>query len=157
MDAVVVRGEDRWQFEAITPKTLDSMVATAEMFSEVSVPAGVDRQRPTFGEGGNDSFAWHGAAAADFDGDGWVDLFVAGPMDNTLYRNDGTGRLVDIRRGRGLEGLDSGVSVLALDFDNDGDLDVFISAVGTQKLLENRLVPDGELTFRDVSARAGVA
>jgi hypothetical protein len=157
MDAVVVRGEDRWQFEAITPKTLDSMVATAEMFSEVSVPAGVDRQRPTFGEGGNDSFAWHGAAAADFDGDGWVDLFVAGPMDNTLYRNDGTGRLVDISAAAGLEGIDSGVSVLALDFDNDGDLDVFISGVGTQILLENRLVPDGELTFRDVSARAGIA
>jgi hypothetical protein len=157
MDAVVARGETRWQFEAITPKTLDSMVATSELFSEVSVPAGVDAQRPTFGEGGNDSFAWHGAAAADFDRDGWMDLFVTGPIDSTLYRNDGSGRFVDVTKEAGLEGLDSGVGVLALDFDNDGDLDVFVSAVGTQKLFENRLVQDGALKFRDISTRSGVA
>jgi hypothetical protein len=157
MDAVVARGETKWQFEAVTPKTLDSMVATRELFSEVSLPAGVDERRPAFGEGGNDSFAWHGAAAADFDRDGWVDLFVAGPVDSTLYRNDGTGRFADVTAQAGLEGLDSGVGVLALDFDNDGDLDAFLAAVGTQKLLENRLAQDGVLRFRDVSVQSGVA
>jgi hypothetical protein len=157
MDAVVVRGAARWQFESMVPKSLESMLATHELFSEVSVPAGVDRRLPVFGEGGNDSFAWHGAAAADFDRDGWIDLFVAGPIDNVLYRNDGTGRFVDITAQAGLEGLDSGVGVLALDFDNDGDLDVFLSAVGTQRLFENRLVQEGVLAFRDVSVKAGVA
>jgi hypothetical protein len=157
MDAVIARGDARWQFESVTPKTMDSMVATAELFSEVGVPAGVDARRPAFGEGGNDSFAWHGAAAADFDRDGWVDLFVTGPIDSTLYRNDRAGHLVDVTKDAGIAGLDSGVGVLALDFDNDGDLDVFVSAVGTQRLFENRFAQDGVLRFSDVSVQAGVA
>jgi FG-GAP-like repeat len=157
LEVVVGRTADRWQFEAITPKPLESMVATTDMFSEVSLPAGVDQRRPGFGEGGNDSFAWHGAAAADFDNDGWIDLFVTGPVDSVLYRNDGTGRFTDATDAAGLRGIDSGVAVLALDYDNDGDTDLFISAVGTQRLLENRLIPDGVLKFRDVSVSAGVA
>ncbi len=146
-----------WQFEHLTFAALDSMVATADLVSEVAIPAGVDARRPAFGESGNDGFAWHGAAAADFDNDGWVDLLVTGPVDSVLYRNDRAGRFTDATQSSGLEGLDSGVAPLALDFDNDGDTDVFVSAVGTQRLLENRLVPDGTLRFRDVSAASGVA
>ena len=146
-----------WQFEQLTFAALDSMVATADLVSEVAIPAGVDARRPAFGESGNDGFAWHGAAAADFDNDGWVDLLVTGPVDSVLYRNDRAGRFTDATQSSGLEGLDSGVAPLALDFDNDGDTDLFISAVGAQRLFENRLVPDGTLRFRDVSAASGVA
>jgi hypothetical protein len=157
VNAVVARGQSRWQFESLAVKTLDSMVASEDLFHEVGAPAGVARVYPAFGEGGNDSFAWHGAAAADFDRDGWMDLWVTGPLDNILYLNDRAGRFTDATAAVGLTGLDSGVAPLAADLDNDGDLDVFVSAVGSQKLFENRLVPDGTLRFVDVSARAGVA
>lgn len=146
-----------WQFEQLAPQGLESQVATADLVSEVAIPAGVDLRRPAFGEGTGNAFAWHGAAAADFDNDGWMDLVVAGPFDSLLYRNDGTGKFVDGTEAAGLAGLDSGVAPLALDYDNDGDMDLFLSNVGPQHLLENRLVPDGVLRFRDVSGRAGVA
>jgi hypothetical protein len=53
--------------------------------------------------------------------------------------------------------LASGVAPLLIDHDNDGDDDIFITAVGDQILLENRLVPDGELVFWDVSQELRVA
>ncbi len=37
-----------------------------------------------------------GVAAGDFDNDGNVDLFVAGVLHNTLYRNLGNGKFQDV-------------------------------------------------------------
>ncbi|MFQ5915933.1 MAG: FG-GAP repeat domain-containing protein, partial [Nitrospinota bacterium] len=147
----------RWQFESFVLESLKSMVATTDIFSEVSVPAGVAASRPPFGSPGNSGFAWHGAAAADFNNDGWLDLFVTGPEHNFLYVNDAQGRFREASQEAGLNLVAGGVAPLALDYDNDGDQDVFLSAVGSQMLLENRLVPDGTLIFRDVSRTAGVA
>ena len=147
----------RWQFKSFVLVSLDSMVATTDLFSEVSVPAGVAASLPPFGSPGNVGFVWYGAAAADFNRDGWIDLFVTGPERSHLYLNDGQGRFQDASKDAGLQLLDSGVAPLVLDYDNDGDEDVFISAVGSQILLENRLIPDGKLEFRDVSLKAGVA
>lgn len=147
----------RWQFDSFVLVNLDSQVAATDLFSEVTLPAGVAASRPPYGSAGNTGFVWHGAAAADFNADGWIDLFVAGPARSYLYLNNGQGRFREAAAEAGLELLDSGVAPLALDYDNDGDADVFISAVGPQMLLENRLVPDGKLVFRDVSLKAGVA
>jgi hypothetical protein len=155
----VRRGESRWQFHRFDLTSVESLVATRDLFSEVALPAGVEMRLPPYGAPGNKphNFAWHGAAAADFNNDGWMDLFVTGPRRSYLYLNQGNGRFRDASSEAGLEGLHAGVAPLALDFDNDGDTDIFISAVGPQMLLENRLVPDGKLVFRDVSLPAGVA
>lgn len=71
-----------------------------------------------------------GAAASDYDDDGWVDLFVTrldGP--NLLYHNEGDGRFRDVSRDVGLgDSLRSNGAVWA-DVDNDGDLDLFVSVV----------------------------
>jgi len=147
----------RWQFESWKLAGLDSMVATADLFSEVAAPAGVSASLPAFGAPGNGGFVWHGAAAADFDRDGWQDLFVTAPDRNFLYLNDGRGRFADAGDRLGVKTLATGVAPLALDYDNDGDADVFISSVGQQVMLENRLVPDGKLAFVDSSLEAGVA
>ena len=155
---MVRRGKNgRWQFESFAVAHLESMVAETDLFSEVAVPAGVAATRPPYGSPGNTSFVWHGAAAADWNNDGWIDLFVTGADRNFLYLNDSQGRFQDVSDAAGLSFVDGGVAPVALDFDNDGDQDVFVSTVGAQILLENRLVPDGKLSFHDVSLQAGVA
>jgi hypothetical protein len=146
----------RWQFDSFSLVSLDSMVASADLFSEVAIPANVSASRPAYGTNGNTGFVWHGATAADFDRDGWIDLFVTSPDRNFLYLNDRRGRFRDASQEAGVGSLASGTAPLALDYDNDGDSDLFISAVGAQVMMENRLVPDGRLEFRDVSQEAGV-
>ena len=69
-----------------------------------------------------------GAAAGDFDNDGWTDLFLttfAGP--DTLLRND-HGRFVDVTRNAGIaqDGLWS-VSAGFFDLEGDGDLDLWVA------------------------------
>jgi Tfp pilus assembly protein PilF len=68
-----------------------------------------------------------GVAAADYDNDGWVDLFVTGVRSNTLYRNRGDGTFEDVTARAGVGG-DGSWSVAAawLDYDNDGWLDLFV-------------------------------
>jgi hypothetical protein len=72
-------------------------------------------------------------AAADFDNDGLVDLFVAGVNRNILYRNVGGGRFADITAKAGLSGIDPqhgkmwSISAGWFDYDNDGWLDLFVS------------------------------
>lgn len=146
-----------WQFASFKVTKLDSQAAQTDLFSEVALPAGVAARQAAYGEPPNTGFTWHGAAAADWNGDGWVDLFVTGPERNWLYLNDGKGHFRDASEETGVLSAASGVGVLGLDYDNDGDTDLFISTVGEQVLLENRLVPDGTLSFRDVSQEMGVA
>lgn len=146
----------RWQFDSFALASLDSMVASTDLFSEVAVPAGLGAELPAFGAAGSGGFAWHGAAAADFDGDGWQDLFVTAPARNYLYLNDRAGHFRDASDEAGVRALATGVAPLALDYDNDGDSDLFVSNVGAQVLLENRLKQDGRLQFADVSLESGV-
>ena len=146
-----------WQFTAFKVTKLDSQLSATDLFSEVAVPAGVGATLPPYGEPPNTGFTWHGAAASDWNGDGWLDVFVTGPQRNWLYLNDGEGRFRDASEEAGILSAASGVGPLGVDHDNDGDTDLFIATVGEQILLENRLVPDGKLAFVDVSQEAGVA
>lgn len=71
-------------------------------------------------------------AAADFNNDGWCDLFVAGVNRNILYRNRGDGTFEDVTAKAGLAGLTKAgkpwsISAGWFDFDNDGWLDLFVS------------------------------
>ncbi|MCY7375115.1 MAG: VCBS repeat-containing protein [Pyrinomonadaceae bacterium] len=146
-----------WQFDSFEIVSFDSMVAETDIFSEVAVPAGVGATLPSFGTPENSGFVWHGAAAGDFNNDGWIDLFVVGANRNYLYLNTGKGTFRDASKEAGVEILAAGTAPLVFDYDNDGDADVFISAVGQQILLENKFKQTGKLEFDDVSLEAGVA
>lgn len=147
----------QWEIQGFQLQGLDSMVAGTELFSEVSVPAGVGINKPAFGAPGSDGFVYRGAVAADFNNDGWIDLFVCGSEHNFLYLNDGRGHFRDASRETGLDLVDACVGAVAVDYDNDGDEDLFLTSVGPQMLLKNRLNEDGRLRFEDVSVAAGVA
>ncbi len=68
-----------------------------------------------------------GAAAADFDNDGNVDLFVTGVRSNALYRNRGDGTFEDVTAKAGLGEVGKWpVAAGWFDFDNDGLLDLFV-------------------------------
>ena len=67
-----------------------------------------------------------GAAAADYDNDGHVDLFVAGVKQNQLLRNRGDGRFEDVTKQAGIASGDWAVAGGWFDYDNDGRLDLFV-------------------------------
>jgi hypothetical protein len=122
-----------------------------------------------------------GAAAADYDNDGHVDLFVAGVRQNQLLRNRGDGRFEDVATRAGIASGDWSVGGAWLDYDNDGKLDLLVvnyvqwsadanrycgdQARGIRiychprffQGLPNRLYRNrGDGTFEDVSARTGL-
>lgn len=68
-----------------------------------------------------------GVAAADYDNDGWTDLFITGVRGQTLYRNQGDGTFKDVTQQAGLVS-DGKWSVAAgwFDYDNDGHLDLLV-------------------------------
>jgi len=150
-------GADPWKIGAFHLESLESLSSEADLFSEIALPAGVAALFSPFGVGRNQGFVAHGAAAADVDLDGLVDLAATGVDQNYLYVNDGTGSFRDASTSSGVKFTPPGSGALFLDYDNDGDPDLFLAAVGEQMLLENRFLPDGKVMFRDVSAAAGVA
>ena len=73
-----------------------------------------------------------GASVADFDNDGWADLYVTGVNRNVLYHNQGDGTFADVTEQAGVRATTAGgkklwsVGAAWLDYDNDGDLDLFV-------------------------------
>ena len=69
-----------------------------------------------------------GACSADYDNDGWPDLYVTAVEANRLYRNNGNGTFADVtsKAGVGGNGLWSSSCAFA-DIDNDGDVDLYVT------------------------------
>jgi hypothetical protein len=95
--------------------------------------------------------------AADFDGDGDVDLFLArgtqypaSPQD-ALWQNDGTGTFTDVGPTHFVDAHDT-LDAVAIDFDRDGDLDLaVVNQTATGPLLR-LFANDGSARFTDVTA-----
>jgi enediyne biosynthesis protein E4 len=67
-----------------------------------------------------------GVAAADYDGDGFTDLYVTAYGRNTLYHNNGDGTFTDVTEKAGLQDPNWSTSAVWFDYDNDGKLDLFV-------------------------------
>ena len=139
-------------------------------FTDVTATAGVR------GEGYS-----MGAAAADYDNDGDVDLFVAGVERNVLYRNTGTGTFEEVTARSGIKSGAWSVAAGWFDFDRDGLLDLFVVNYLKWSRGDDRFCGDrarnirvychprhyeglpntlyrnrGDGTFEDVSAQSGI-
>ena len=101
-----------------------------------------------------------GVSTADFDGDGWIDIYVANDVHANLLwlnRGDGTFREGGLLSGAALSGdgaAEASMGVDAGDFDNDGDFDLFMTHLPNEgnNLYEN----DGNAFFEDVSIRTAL-
>ena len=126
-------------------------------FTDVTSQAGLD---PHNGDA-------HGAVWADFDGDGWVDLFVSkgtlktDPVNyDELWKNNGDGTFTNIAHSAGVEGISRrNRGSNTVDYDSDSFLDIlatsFQRAGGSNQ--ENLLYRNnGDLTFTDVAEAAGI-
>lgn len=142
-------------------------------FTDVTLAAGVPN--PHWGKG---------ALAADLDNDGFQDLYVLNYGPNVLYLNNGDGTFRDATAKSGVGDARWSSAAAAADFDNDGDLDLFVAnyldydldnlptegkfcsyqnlpvACGPRGLKgagDSLYRNNGDGTFSDVSAQAGVA
>ena len=67
-----------------------------------------------------------GVAVADYDGDGYEDVFISGYGKCVLYHNNGNGTFTDVTAASGIAPTQWGSSALWFDYDNDGKLDLFV-------------------------------
>jgi enediyne biosynthesis protein E4 len=126
-----------------------------------------------------------GVAVADYDNDGWADIYVTGVNRNTLYHNNHDGTFSDVTARAAVSGISGGkkqlsVSAAWVDYDNDGYLDLFVTnyldwSAETSKVCGEpgkrlscppSLYPgeasilyrnNGDGTFTDVSVPTGIA
>jgi hypothetical protein len=139
--------------ESLTPKQeVERLGRPPPVFEDVAEQAGVafqhSRDDDFFNLGG-------GAAAADFNNDGRLDLYVtnsAGP--NALYRNEGDGTFTDVAATHGVSDAEGrGHGAAWGDYDSDGQIDLYVANYGSSRLFRN----NGDETFTDVTQAAGVA
>ena len=94
-----------------------------------------------------------GAAWADYDNDGDLDLYLSNDgSTNRLFRND-AGAFTDVSAAAGVDDVGRDLGVAWGDYDSDGDVDLYVAKLEpeTNKLFRN----DGTV-FADMSAAAGV-
>lgn len=97
-------------------------------FSDISDSAGVG------GEASENSW---GCAAADFDNDGWIDIYVANDNQNhRIYKNNGDGTFTDVA---GIAGISEHLHrvVAVADYNNDGFIDIFTAGRFANRLMLN--------------------
>jgi hypothetical protein len=101
-----------------------------------------------------------GLAPGDFDGDGWIDVFVSNDsMMNQLWMNQGDGTFVDeaLLRGCAIDEhgrTKAGMGTQAADPDDDGDLDLVVVNLKTQS---DSFYRNERGYFSDRTAAAGLA
>ncbi|MCY4172146.1 MAG: CRTAC1 family protein [Bacteroidetes bacterium] len=121
-------------------------------FTEVTSEAGLGGFRHDNGADGRKYYAEQmgsGVGFIDYDGDGWLDVLIAGGgyWDRTpyswykplwMYRNQGNGTFIDVTDQVGLDGITAyTLGIATADYDNDGDQDLFITNLNENMLFEN--------------------
>ena len=104
-----------------------------------------------------------GSLFADYDNDGYLDLYItrggwSGAAENTLYHNNGDGTFTDVTHTAGVADPQSSFCAAWADYDNDGYLDLYIAdgviGDGAANVLYRN---NGDGTFTNTAESAGVA
>ncbi|NIO60568.1 MAG: hypothetical protein GTO33_14825 [Acidobacteria bacterium] len=122
-------------------------------FDDVAERAGLTSLYPT------QTAAW-----ADYDNDGWLDLFIGNESaerrtyPSELLRNNGDGTFTNVAAEVGVADVGFVKGVAWGDYDNDGLQDLYLSRLKDRNVLyKNQGLRDGKWTFADVTEKAGVA
>ena len=126
-------------------------------FTEVAVQAGVPGRK-----GRSLEAVW-----ADFDQDGWPDLYVANDVsDNVLYHNQGDGTFTDISHAAQVADYRGAMGIAVGDWNGDADMDMVVTHWMAQDALYTNLSSEGAgpastrtssfLRFRDEADRFGL-
>jgi hypothetical protein len=118
-------------------------------FSDVSAASGISRVKGRA----------MGVTAADFDLDGYPDIFVANDKtENFLFHNQKNGTFQEIALAAGVAYGQNGENTSAMgpvfqDLDQDGQVDLWVSDSKYDRLMKNV----GKLEFQDVTQQAGIS
>ena len=121
-----------------------------------------------------------GGCAADYDNDGWTDLYVTAVGGNKLYHNNGDGTFTDVTRVAGVAAGMWSASCAWGDIDNDGYADLYVTRYVDFTVQNNKVCPlverqpaychpnvynalpdilyhnNGDGTFTDISRESGI-
>lgn len=139
-------------------------------FVEISRSAGISTFKNVSGGQSKDYIlesVGGGVAVLDYDGDGWLDIFLISgatldelensqgpaPHRNKLFRSNRNGTYTDVTETAGLGRGGWCMGAAAADYDNDGHPDIYMTCVGKNVLYHN----NGDGTFTDVTQKADVA
>lgn len=120
-------------------------------FQDVTSPSGIGSARG----------AGLGVACADFNGDGWMDLYVANdgtPNHLWINRRDGTFLEMGLSSGTAYNAqgrAEAGMGIAAGDFDEDGDEDLFVTNLRQET--NTLYVNDGTGNFYDATIESNLA
>ncbi len=127
---------------------------TAQVFSEISTQIGITHYAV------NDLYIGGGVGFADFNNDGWEDLYVCGgDLVDKIYLNENGQSFAEM--------INPGISMTANrvtngiafgDLDNDGDKDIFVATGNINAPTTNLLfINNGDSTFTDMSIQSGIS
>jgi hypothetical protein len=120
----------------------EGMSGEAPVFREVALAAGII-----------EAASGRAAAWGDFDGDGWLDLYVVNDGQDVLYRNQGDGTFAAVDpHAAGLSENARGRAAAWRDFDGDGRLDLYVANEGPDFLYRNL----GGGRFQNIAPSAGI-
>lgn len=126
-------------------------------FTDVTIPSGLLFFHPT------QTATW-----ADFNNDGWLDVFVgtetstqvldANSSPCALYINNHNGTFTNVTETAHCNIVSFVKGVTSADYNNDGYPDIFISTMtGNKYLLKNKGIKGGGVDFEDATEQAGIA